>query len=191
MQLASCQPFGHKDFEVAPRFFKNLWAPLLSCRQYQAIATETTTTTHHKRQHWHCDVPDSNYCIIFVRTFWKPFRPAGCQKWHSKKWNKILIQGCQTQKNTRLSPCPIGSQDSSVSVVTRLDEPKFDSRHGKRKVFFSKTSGPNMGPIQFRVGEKWRVNHSTPSSAKVRNEWRCASIPLHAFKACKETIQLF
>ena len=46
-----------------------------------------------------------------------------------------------------------------------------------------------MGPIQFRIGEYWRVKHATPSSAKVKNEWRCISIPQNDFKACKETIQ--
>jgi hypothetical protein len=68
---------------------------------------------------------------------------------------------------------------------------------GARDFSFSKTSRPALGlsqpPVQLVsgvliVGVKqlgYEVDHSPPSSAEVKNEWSCTSVPPYAFMACR------
>jgi hypothetical protein len=87
-----------------------------------------------------------------------------------------------------------GPRDSSVGIETRLPSghPRnCGSNPGTCKISLSsETSGqvlkPIHAPIQRVTGIKRpgrEAEHSPPSQADDKNEWKCASIPIYAFIA--------
>ena len=85
-------------------------------------------------------------------------------------------------------------------VVTRLraERSEFKSRQVQEIFLLSKTSRPAVRPTEppvqwipasLSMEIKWlgrEVDHSCPSCATVKNEWRLASISLYAFRECTE-----
>ena len=80
--------------------------------------------------------------------------------------------------------CTCYSQESVVSVVTRLVDLGVESQHGQDVYALSKMSRPVLGPAQ--PPTQWvpgalspghEADHSHPSTAKVVNEWRYTCTP--------------
>ena len=80
--------------------------------------------------------------------------------------------------------------DCVVIIATSfgLDGPGFEFRQGSEVFLSSKTveigSGATRRPVQWVLGfihgvnrPRREANHSSPSSAEVKNEWRYTSVP--------------
>ena len=102
--------------------------------------------------------------------------------------NKLIHIFCQGAFVVLCSMFIIQLFRVTVNIVTRLRTGRsgFESRKGQEVFLLSKMSWPALGhtkpPIQcvsqFFPGVKWvghKGNHLLPSSAKVKNEWRCTS----------------
>ena len=78
-----------------------------------------------------------------------------------------------------------GANRSRNGVVNRLDDPGLESRTGQNIQIGSYAHQP---PIQCVPGIKWRdleADHSPPSIAEIKNEWKYTSTPPIVHGVCR------
>ena len=92
-----------------------------------------------------------------------------------------LVGNC---KRFCIDPVLIPIDLSKCLVLFGLDDPEFETRQWKEMLLFSKTSRPALGPIKPPIQWQGReVDHLSPSSSEVMNEWSYSLLPLHVFMA--------
>jgi hypothetical protein len=133
---------------------------------------------------------------LLLAVYFDGIRSSVCRKFHISSLLKIH----ELRKSLPGFPPPLPVSVNYHVLLCGLDGSRFASPQGEREFLFSGTvqSGCGAHPVSYshwgyqgchpgvkRLGRA--VDRSPPSSAEIKNEWSCTSVPLYVIMAMMAT----